>query len=48
MLNRDEFMAQLAELPLYVYDFIDPKGLEFTDRVQNLGLSSRRGIRERV
>ena len=34
MLNREELMAQLAELPLYVYDFIDPKGLEFTDRVR--------------
>ena len=34
MLNRDKLMEQLAELPLYVYDFIDPKGLEFTDRVR--------------
>ena len=34
MLNRDKLMEQLAELPLYVYDFIDPKGLEFTDQVR--------------
>ena len=34
MLNREKLLEQLAELPLYVYDFIDPKGLEFTERVR--------------
>jgi predicted metal-binding protein len=34
MLNREKLLSQLAELPLYVYDFIDPKGLEFTQRVR--------------
>ena len=24
----------LAELPLYIYSFIDPKGLEFSDRIR--------------
>ena len=24
----------LAELPLYIYNFIDPKGLEFSDRIR--------------
>jgi predicted metal-binding protein len=33
MLNRELLEGQLAELPLYVYDFIDPKALEFTERV---------------
>jgi predicted metal-binding protein len=34
MLNRELLEQQLAELPLYVYDFIDPKSLEFTHRVR--------------
>jgi predicted metal-binding protein len=34
MLNRDLFQEQLAQLPLYVYDFIDPMSLEFTQRVR--------------
>ena len=34
MLNRELLESQLAELPLYVYQFIDPKGLEFTDRIR--------------
>ena len=34
MLNRELLEGQLAELPLYVYDFIDPKTLEFTERVR--------------
>lgn len=34
MLNREVLEAQLSELPLYVYEFIDPKELEFTQRVR--------------
>ena len=34
MLNRELLEAQLAELPLYVYEFIDPAALEFSDRIR--------------
>ncbi len=34
MLDRDLLLAQMAELPLYMYDFIDPKGLEFSERIR--------------
>ena len=34
MLNRELLESQLAELPLYVYQFIDPKGLEFSDLIR--------------
>jgi predicted metal-binding protein len=34
MLDKNLLEAQLAELPLYVYDFIDPSQLEFSDRVR--------------
>ena len=34
MLNRELLESKLAELPLYVYQFIDPKGLEFSDRIR--------------
>ena len=34
MLNREMLEAQLAELPLYVYEFIDPAKLEFSDRIR--------------
>lgn len=34
MLNKGLLESQLAELPLYVYEFIDPKELEFSDRVR--------------
>ena len=34
MLNQELLEQQLAELPLYVYHFFDPKTLEFTDRVR--------------
>ncbi len=34
MLNREILEAQLAELPLYVYEFIDPTKLEFSDRIR--------------
>ena len=34
MLNRELLEAQLSELPVYVYQFLDPKELEFTDRVR--------------
>lgn len=34
MLDKQLLENQLAELPLYVYDFIDPSQLEFSERVR--------------
>ena len=34
MMDREKLEAQLSELPLYVYTFIDPKGLEFSERIR--------------
>ena len=34
MLNKELLESQLAELPLYVYEFIDPAELEFSERVR--------------
>ena len=34
MLNRPKLEAQLAQLPLLIYDFFDPRELEFSDRVR--------------
>lgn len=34
MLNRELLEAQLAQLPLYIYGFIDPRELEFSQRVR--------------
>ena len=34
MLDKELLEGQLAELPLYVYEFIDPAELEFSDRVR--------------
>lgn len=34
MLDTQRLEAQLSELPLYIYGFIDPKELEFSDRVR--------------
>ena len=33
-MNRELLEAQLSELPLYIYDFIDPKELEFSYRIR--------------
>lgn len=33
-MNREALEAQLAQLPLYLYDFIDPKELEFSQRIR--------------
>ena len=33
-MNRELLEAQLSELPLDIYDFIDPKELEFSDRIR--------------
>ena len=33
-MNRELLEAQLSELPLYVYYFVDPKGLEFSERIR--------------
>ena len=34
MMDRELLMAKLAELPLYVYEFVDPRVLEFSDRIR--------------
>ena len=34
MIDRAKLEQQLAELPLYVYVFIDPQSIEFTERVR--------------
>lgn len=36
MLNKEIFESQLAEFPLYAYGFIDPKCLDFTQRVRHI------------
>ena len=33
-MDRSQVEAKLAELPLYVYAWVDPKSLEFSDRVR--------------
>ena len=33
-MNRVHLEERLAELPLYIYQFIDPKELEFSDRIR--------------
>ena len=33
-MNRELLLEKLAELPLYIYDFIDPKELEFNRRTR--------------
>ena len=33
-MNRELLEEKLAELPLYIYDFIDPRDLEFSDRIR--------------
>ena len=34
MLDRETLVAKLSELPLYTFEFIDPKKLEFTERIR--------------
>jgi len=34
MMDRELLDAKLAELPLYIYDHIDPSELEFNDRIR--------------
>lgn len=34
MINRQQILEKLQDLPLYVYDFIEPSALEFTGRVR--------------
>ena len=33
-MNRDLLEEKLSELPLYIYDYIDPKELEFSERIR--------------
>lgn len=34
MIDKEKLEAQLAELPLYIYIFIDPKKLTFSERIR--------------
>lgn len=34
MMDRALLEQQLSQLPLYVYEFIDPRGLEFSERIR--------------
>ena len=34
MLDKELLEEKLSALPLYIYDYIDPKGLEFSDRIR--------------
>ena len=34
MMDREKLEAQLAELPLYIYTYIDPSSLEFSSRIR--------------
>lgn len=34
MIDKEKLEAQLAELPLYIYTYIDPKQLEFSERIR--------------
>lgn len=34
MIDRTKLEEQLSDLPLYAYFFIDPKGLEFSERIR--------------
>ena len=33
-MNKELLMEKLSELPLYIYDFIDPRELEFNSRIR--------------
>ena len=33
-MNRELLEEKLTELPLYIYDFVDPKELEFSERIR--------------
>lgn len=34
MINRQQILKELQDLPLYIYDFVEPSALEFTGRVR--------------
>ena len=34
MMDKALLEAQLSELPLYIYTYIDPKALEFSSRIR--------------
>ena len=36
MMDREMLEQQLAELPLYAYEFIDPRELEFSQRIRHI------------
>ena len=33
-MNRELFARKLSELPVYIYDFFDPRELEFSERIR--------------
>ncbi len=34
MIDTEKLEQQLSQLPLYIYSHIDPKALEFSDRIR--------------
>ena len=36
MIDMERLQGQLSELPLYYYNLIDPKGLEFSERIRHI------------
>ena len=36
MMDREKLEQQLAELPLYTYNFVDPRALEFSQRIRHI------------
>ena len=34
MIDKEKLEAGLAELPLYIYTYVDPKSIEFSDRIR--------------
>ncbi len=36
MMNRTLLEKQLQELPLYIYAYVDPKSIEFSDRIRHI------------
>ena len=39
-MNYEAIEQELAELPLYIYAWVDPQSLEFSDRVRHIPLRS--------
>ena len=44
MIDKERLEQQLAELPLYVYHFLTPDQLEFSDRIRWISPTSTRPL----